>query len=84
MEQTEFPFRNPKLPVEERVEDLLGRMTLEEKIDQLMQIPIGVDCNPNNVSDVKNFRPTIGSVLSYFGGPSKNPGSAFRSSGDTM
>ncbi|UCH92907.1 MAG: glycoside hydrolase family 3 C-terminal domain-containing protein [Candidatus Aminicenantes bacterium] len=28
-------YKNPKLPVEERVEDLLARMTLEEKIEQL-------------------------------------------------
>jgi beta-glucosidase len=29
------PYRNPGLPVEQRVADLLGRMTLEEKIAQL-------------------------------------------------
>jgi beta-glucosidase len=29
------PYRNPKLPVEERVTDLLGRMTLEEKVDMV-------------------------------------------------
>jgi beta-glucosidase len=29
------PYRNPDLPVEERVVDLLGRMTLEEKVAQL-------------------------------------------------
>ena len=29
------PYENPKLPVEERVEDLLSRMTLEEKVAQL-------------------------------------------------
>ena len=28
-------YRNPKLPVSDRVSDLLGRMTLEEKVDQL-------------------------------------------------
>ena len=27
-----FPYRNPELPIEERVEDLLSRMTLEEKL----------------------------------------------------
>ncbi len=27
------PYRNAKLPMEQRVEDLLGRMTLEEKVD---------------------------------------------------
>ncbi|MCF8381026.1 MAG: glycoside hydrolase family 3 C-terminal domain-containing protein [Bacteroidales bacterium] len=31
----EFPFQNPELPLEERVEDMLGRMTLQEKISQL-------------------------------------------------
>src|SRR5215472_18744971 len=29
------PYRNPKLPVEERVADLLSRMTLEEKVAQM-------------------------------------------------
>jgi len=29
-------YQNPSLPVEERVADLLGRMTLEEKVGQLM------------------------------------------------
>ena len=31
----EPPYRNPKLPVEERVADLLSRMTLEEKVAQM-------------------------------------------------
>lgn len=30
-----FPFRNKNLPIEARVDDLIGRMTLEEKIDLL-------------------------------------------------
>lgn len=29
------PYKNPALPVEKRVEDLLRRMTLEEKVDQV-------------------------------------------------
>lgn len=32
----DYPFRNPDLPVEERIEDLLGRLTPEEKIGQMM------------------------------------------------
>src|SRR5579871_3649182 len=35
--QTPIPaYRNPALSVDERVTDLLGRMTIEEKIGQLM------------------------------------------------
>ncbi|MEE4178203.1 MAG: glycoside hydrolase family 3 N-terminal domain-containing protein [Bacteroides sp.] len=33
------PYRNPDLPVEERVQDLLSRMTPEEKFWQLFMIP---------------------------------------------
>jgi len=33
------PYRNPRLQVRERVADLLGRMTLEEKFWQLFMIP---------------------------------------------
>jgi beta-glucosidase len=33
--QTVPPYKNPKLPVEKRVEDLLKRMTLEEKLNQI-------------------------------------------------
>lgn len=32
----EFPFRNPDLPVEKRVDDLLSRLTPEEKVGQMM------------------------------------------------
>lgn len=32
----EFPFQNPDLPLEERVEDLLSRLTAEEKVQQMM------------------------------------------------
>jgi beta-glucosidase len=34
--QNEFPFRNPSLALEERVNDLVSRMTLKEKADQLV------------------------------------------------
>jgi beta-glucosidase len=32
----EFPFQNPGLSIEERVNDLVGRMTIDEKISQMM------------------------------------------------
>jgi len=37
------PYRNATLPVEERVRDLLGRMTLDEKFWQLFMIPGSLD-----------------------------------------
>lgn len=33
--QAKFPYQDSKLPIERRVEDLLSRMSLEEKIDLL-------------------------------------------------
>jgi len=33
---TPLPYRNPKLAIEDRVADLLSRMTLEEKIEQIV------------------------------------------------
>jgi beta-glucosidase len=37
--RAQAPYRNPALPVEARVRDLLGRMTLEEKFWQLFMLP---------------------------------------------
>jgi len=44
---TRFPYRDPARPVAERVRDLIGRMTLEEKFWQLFMIPGDLD-NPAN------------------------------------
>lgn len=38
-----LPYRDKNLPVEKRVQDLLGRMTLEEKFWQLFMIPGDLD-----------------------------------------
>ncbi len=38
-----FPYKNPKLSVDERVKDLLSRMTLEEKFWQLYMSPGSLD-----------------------------------------
>jgi beta-glucosidase len=37
------PYRNAALPIEERVRDLLGRMTMDEKFWQLFMIPGSLD-----------------------------------------
>ena len=34
--QEKLPFKNTNLPTEQRVNDLVSRMTLDEKISQLM------------------------------------------------
>ena len=36
LSQNDPPYKNPNLPIEERVNDLLSRMTLEEKISQMV------------------------------------------------
>src|SRR2546430_2434000 len=57
------PYRRSDLSIEERVADLLSRMTLEEKIDQLHQCGVG-DTNPNNLQlRADEFRPTYGSFI---------------------
>jgi beta-glucosidase len=45
--QQPLPYQRPDLPVDARVRDLLGRMTLEEKFWQLFMIPGDLD-NPAN------------------------------------
>ena len=37
-ETQSLPYKNKDLPIEERVEDLLSRMTLDEKIAQIRHI----------------------------------------------
>ena len=34
-EARKYPYQNPDLPVEQRVDDLMGRMTIEEKVNQM-------------------------------------------------
>ncbi|HKJ42401.1 MAG TPA: glycoside hydrolase family 3 C-terminal domain-containing protein [Sunxiuqinia sp.] len=41
--QYDFPFQNPDLPTEKRVDDLVSRLTLQEKINQLMYDAPAVD-----------------------------------------
>lgn len=64
------PYRRADLPVEERMKDLLSRMTLEEKIMQLNQYIIGMNLNDNNAGYHDEEVPgTIGSVINFCGHP---------------
>ncbi len=69
--QNPLPYRDPKLPVEQRVADLLSRMTLEEKVAQME----GAWENRQFFSDPKtlfvdgdgNFLPDHAAVLLKYG-----------------
>ncbi len=60
-------YKNPSAPVEARVRDLLARMTLEEKAEQLCQDTIGKDPNPDNHGVDRDFNPLVGSIYQYCG-----------------
>lgn len=42
-EKYQYPYLNPNLPVEKRVDDLLSRMTLEQKISQMVANAKAID-----------------------------------------
>lgn len=56
-----LPYRNSSLSVEERVTDLMARMTLEEKVGQLMML----DAGGEDLSFINSMQP--GSILHIFG-----------------
>ncbi|WP_258723272.1 glycoside hydrolase family 3 N-terminal domain-containing protein [Cellulomonas sp. NS3] len=43
---TGAPYQDPQLPVEQRVKDLLERMTLAEKVGQMLQLDAQADVRP--------------------------------------
>lgn len=53
-----LPYKNPALPTEERIADLLGRMTLEEKVGQMMQL----DARSGDLDDLI-VNKHVGSIL---------------------
>lgn len=64
----QFPYQDAAVPIEKRIDDLLSRMTLEEKIGQMSQID---RVNAKPMSDISTW--ALGSVLSGGGsGPAIN------------
>ena len=60
-------YKDSSAPIEKRVEDLIKRMTLEEKILQLNQYTIGRNTVENNLGEaVRKIPAEIGSLI-YFG-----------------
>ena len=53
-----LPYKNPELPTEERIADLFGRMTLEEKVGQMMQL----DARSGDLDDLI-VNKHVGSIL---------------------
>src|SRR5438132_1264457 len=67
------PYKNPSLPIEQRAADLLGRMTLDEKIGQMTQVDRQF-LKPE--SDIETY--FLGSLLSGGGSaPAENKPSAW-------
>lgn len=63
--QTSIPnYKKKEVLIELRIDDLLKRMTLEEKILQTNQWTYGKNANANNIeSQMKIVRPEIGSLI---------------------
>ena len=61
------PYRNPALPTEQRIDDLLARMTLDEKIGQMALVEKN---SIKNTADIAAYG--LGAVLSGAGGKPDN------------
>lgn len=63
-------YKDATKPIEKRVNDLVSRMTLEEKVLQLNQYTLGRNDNKNNLEDVLKQKPAeLGSVIYYNNDP---------------
>ena len=77
--QDVLPYRNPKLPIEQRLADLLSRMTLEEKVAQIEAVwenPQFMKTPESRfVDDKGNFLPDRAAVILKYGiGEMSRPG----------
>src|SRR5689334_21604777 len=72
-----LPYQQPSRPIEERVRDLLSRMTLEEKFWQLFMIPGDLDTPANDYSH-GIFGLQIGVARRSADAPAQTPADAAR------
>jgi len=69
-QEDNLKYKDKTVPVEDRINDLVGRMTLEEKIFQLNQYIFGVNTNANNIGETINeIPPEIGSLIYFSSDP---------------
>lgn len=74
-----YPFQDSDLPVEERVKDLMGRMSLEQKTQQLTCSMV------MGMPDPQNFQNGIGETIIFAGPlPAKDTAALLRSVQDTI
>ena len=66
-DKSKMPYQDAALPVKERVEDLLSRMTLREKVGQLNQRLYGFHAYERHGDEITLTEETI-SEAEYFGG----------------
>ena len=59
-------YKDAKAPIEKRIDDLISRMTLEEKVLQLNQYTLGRNNNVNNVGEEVKKVPSESGSLIYF------------------
>jgi beta-glucosidase len=75
-QEAQAPYRNPRLPVDQRVADLLSRMTLEEKVAQLESVWV-TNQSKQLVNERGEFAPDakmqelLKNGIGQFGGPSQ-------------
>ena len=63
-------YKISKQPIEKRIDDLLSRMNLEEKVFQLNQYTLGRNNNANNLADpVDEIPGKIGSLIYFDSNP---------------
>lgn len=60
---SKYPYQNPNLQIEERVKDLMGRMTLEQKTRQLTGIMV------TGLPKEEMFQDGIGEIIIFAGSP---------------